>query len=116
MRKILLLVIISLTIILAGCSPKVNYDPFASCLTEKGAVMYGAFWCPHCLEQKKMFGDSFQYVNYVECSLPDGKSQTELCIKKNITGYPTWEFDGGERAEQVLSFQVLAEKTGCKLQ
>ena len=30
--------------------------------------MYGAYWCPHCQAQKKVFGESFQYVPYVECT------------------------------------------------
>ena len=62
-----------------------NFDEFAKCLTQKGAVMYGAVWCPHCIEQKAAFGDSFKYINYVEC--PDN---TQLCIDKGISGYPTW--------------------------
>jgi hypothetical protein len=62
-----------------------NYDAFAKCLTEKGATMYGAEWCPHCKEQKAVFGNSFKYINYVEC--PDN---TQLCLDKGIQGYPTW--------------------------
>ena len=27
-------------------------DVFARCLKEKQAVFYGAFWCPHCQNQK----------------------------------------------------------------
>ncbi len=62
-----------------------NFDDFAKCLTQKGAVMYGAVWCPHCKEQKAAFGDSFKYINHIEC--PDN---TQLCIDKGIQGYPTW--------------------------
>ena len=50
---------------------KKNYiklDDFAKCLTQKSVVMYGAYWCPHCQAQKKLFGSSFKYVNYVECT------------------------------------------------
>jgi hypothetical protein len=35
-------------------SPK--YVEFAQCLSDKGAVFYGAFWCTHCKSQKQMFG------------------------------------------------------------
>ena len=31
--------------------------------------MYGLYWCPHCIEQKEMFGDAFHYVPYVECAI-----------------------------------------------
>jgi hypothetical protein len=46
-----------------------KYDTFAKCLTAHGAKMYGLYWCPHCIEQKKMFGESFRYVDYVECAV-----------------------------------------------
>lgn len=62
-----------------------NYDEFAKCLTEKGAVMYGAEWCTHCKEQKAAFGDSFKYIKYIECP-----ENILLCTDKGINGYPTW--------------------------
>lgn len=27
-------------------------DSFASCLKDSGVTFYGAFWCPHCRDQK----------------------------------------------------------------
>ena len=109
------ILIISL-IILAGCSVSAGkYDDFAKCLTANDAKMYGAFWCPHCQNQKKSFGSSWQYVNYVECSLPDGRTQTEFCKAQNIEGYPTWEFKDGSRLDGEVAFDVLAEKSGCPL-
>ena len=35
----------------------------AECLSEHGVIMYGAFWCPHCAAQKKVFGDAFTQVS-----------------------------------------------------
>mgnify|MGYP001559183456 CR=1 FL=1 len=92
-----------------------QYDAFAQCLTEKGAVFYGAFWCPHCQAQKKMFGPSAKLLPYVECSALDGKTQTPICIEKNITSYPTWEFADGSRLSGEVSLETLAEKTSCEL-
>ncbi len=92
-----------------------KYDEFAQCLTENGATFYGAFWCPHCKDQKEMFGVSFQHVNYVECSTPDGQSQLPVCVNAGIQAYPTWAFNDGSRQTGALSLQVLAEKTGCNL-
>ena len=54
-----------------------QYDAFAQCLKDKGAIFYGAFWCPHCQNQKAMFGKSVQFLPYVECSTPDGNGQTQ---------------------------------------
>ena len=80
------------------------YDNFAKCLTEKGAVMYGAMdWCKFTQGQKAMFGKSFKYINYHEFNeLPS--------IKKT----PTWVINGAWY-ENVQSFDKLAALTGCKL-
>jgi hypothetical protein len=92
-----------------------QYDEFAQCLTEKGAVMYGAYWCPHCLNQKKMFGRSWQFVNYVECDRRGDNANPELCAANNVEGYPTWIFADGTRLTGELSLKVLGDKTGCDL-
>ncbi len=90
-------------------------DGFAQCLGEKGATFYGAFWCPHCQTQKKMFGKSAKKLPYVECSTPDGKGRLPICVEKKIEGYPTWEFADGSREGGEVPLEKLAEKTGCEL-
>lgn len=90
-------------------------DNFALCLKDKGAVFYGAFWCPHCQNQKKMFGKSEKLLSYVECSTPDGNSQLQICRDKKIEGYPTWEFSDTSRLSGEVPLKTLAEKTGCLL-
>src|SRR5471030_1004155 len=67
-----------------------KYDAFAQCIKDSGATFYGAFWCPHCQAEKKNFGTSAHLLPYVECSNPDGNGQTQICIDKAITSYPTW--------------------------
>ena len=90
-------------------------DEFARCLKDKGATFYGAFWCPHCQNQKAMFGKSAKLLPYIECSTPDGKSQLSICKEKKIEGYPTWEFVDGLRESGEVSLNRLSEKTGCPL-
>lgn len=92
-----------------------DLDAFASCISEKKAVFYGAFWCPHCQRQKKLFGRSERLLPYVECSLPNGQGQTQTCTDKGVTGYPTWIFADGGKETGELSLKRLAEKTGCTL-
>ncbi|MEK6871843.1 MAG: hypothetical protein AABX16_02975 [Nanoarchaeota archaeon] len=92
-----------------------QYDTFAQCLTEKGALFYGTFWCPHCKEQKKMFGNSIEYVSYIECSTPDGNSQLPVCAAAGIEGYPTWKFADGSELSGKQSFETLSKKTGCAI-
>src|SRR5436853_621590 len=69
-----------------------KYDAFAKCIKDKGAQFYGAFWCPHCQAEKARFGKSAKYLPYIECLNPDGQSQTQVCIDKGISSYPTWFF------------------------
>jgi hypothetical protein len=90
-------------------------DAFAQCLEDKGATFYGAFWCPHCAEQKRLFGKSETELPYVECSTPDGQRQTQVCIDAGIQSYPTWEFADGERVTGVQQLEALAERTACEL-
>ncbi len=105
------------TFLLRGSSPAstVNYDAFATCLKDKGAVFYGAFWCPHCQSEKKLFGASEKLLPYVECSTPDGNGQTQICKDKNIQGYPTWIFADGTQLNGEIPLATLAEKTSCVL-
>lgn len=86
-----------------------QYDDFAKCLTEKGATMYGAEWCPHCRNQKAMFGTSFHYINYVEC--PQNEN---ICKAKGIKGYLTWIINGKKYVGE-KTLETLASLTGCPL-
>lgn len=90
-------------------------DAFAGCLKDKGAIFYGAFWCGHCDNQKKLFQGSEKLLSYVECSNPNGQGQTPYCVQKKIEGYPTWEFKDGTRMTGEISLAKLAEKTECEL-
>ena len=91
------------------------YDAFARCIADSGAKFYGAFWCPHCQDQKKMFGQSARLLPYVECSTPNGQGTTIVCTQKNVTQYPTWEFANGERQVGTMTFDELATKTNCSV-
>jgi len=92
-----------------------KYDDFAKCLSGKDVKMYGAFWCTHCKDQKEMFGKSWQYVNYVECSAPDGNSVLDVCKAANVTSYPTWVFDAESRHSGPLTLEEISDKSGCPL-
>jgi len=88
-------------------------DTLAKCLSQKGVKMYGAWWCPHCQNQKKAFGSSWKYINYVECAI--GQSgQTKECKDKKIEGYPTWIFPDGKRVTGEQDPQSLGLAVGCK--
>lgn len=64
-------------------------------LRKVGAREYGAFWCPHCHQQKQLFGkEAAAKLNYIECDPRGVNSQTQLCQEKGIRGFPTWEIKG----------------------
>src|SRR3989338_9155618 len=86
-----------------------KYDDFAKCLTEKSFKMYGADWCPNCKKQKNIFGKSFKYVDYIECT-----KQKEDCAQAEITGYPTWIYNE-EKYIGVQSISRLSSVSECAL-
>ena len=85
-------------------------DVFAQCLRDKGVVMYGAEWCSHCQAQKQLFGQSFEYVNYVECPQDPKK-----CLGVGIEGYPTWITAGGVKLVGEQKLEDLSRISGCSL-
>jgi len=83
-------------------------------LKARGAVMYSAYWCPHCHEQKELFGkEATAKLTVIECA-PDGvNSQRALCEQKKIEGFPTWEING-RLDSGVKPLAKLAEWSGFK--
>ncbi|MEI7665338.1 MAG: vitamin K epoxide reductase family protein [Synechococcaceae cyanobacterium ELA263] len=83
-------------------------------LNKVGAKMYSAYWCPHCHEQKELFGkQATEKLTVIECA-PDGhNSQTALCNAKKIDGYPSWEING-KIDSGVKPLAKLAEMSGFK--
>ena len=83
-------------------------------LTATGAVMYSAYWCPHCHEQKEDFGaEAANKLTVIECAADGQNSQRALCESKNIEGYPTWEING-KLDSGVKPLKTLARLSGFK--
>ena len=111
-------VVLGLTLLLTSCTDSLGtrYVSFAQCVTSKGATMYGAYWCPHCANQKKMFGSTaFKEINYVECDPRGAGGNPQLCQQKGVEGYPTWIFADGSKTQGELTLEQIAEKTTCEL-
>lgn len=87
-----------------------TYNTFAKCLTERGVSMYGTETCPHCKNQKAMFGDAFKYINYTDC-----EKNLQACLDKNIIGYPSWTFPDGRLLQGEQSLEILSRVSGCQL-
>ena len=92
-----------------------RYDAFAKCLASRQTKMYGLYWCPHCAEQKAMFGKSFQYVTYVECAIKGSRELTPECKTAGVKLFPSWQFGTNTPKEGVFPMEELSDKTGCAL-
>jgi hypothetical protein len=93
-----------------------KYDSFAKCISSRNAKMYGLYWCPHCIDQKREFGSSFRYVTYIECASEENPRElTPACKAAGAKLFPSWQFGSDPPKEGVLSLEALSEKTGCQL-
>lgn len=85
----------------------------AAHLKQTGAKMYGAYWCPHCHEQKQLLGkDAFKQIAYIECAdaqIP--QKQSDACRQAGVQSYPTWELNG-KLDPGVKDPETLAELSG----
>ncbi len=107
---------LALFIYIQGLPPPAHlYDSLAKCIAQSSTTFYGAFWCPHCRDQKTKFGTGAQYLPYHECSLPDGSGEIQDCIDAGIKNYPTWVFKDGSRLVGAQEPSTLAQKTNCPL-
>jgi uncharacterized membrane protein len=92
-------------------------------LTAIGATMYGSYWCPHCCEQKQLFGQTaMKDINYVECAADGPNEQSDLCrqvvpeVEKATGekfGFPTWKINGQYYSGRKLLTE-LAQISGYK--
>lgn len=80
-------------------------------LRESGAVFYGAYWCPHCQNQKTLFGAAASRLPYVECDPRGSNGQPAACQAAGVQAYPTWVI-GGQKLKGELSVSELARLSG----
>ncbi|MEB3178099.1 MAG: vitamin K epoxide reductase family protein [Nostocaceae cyanobacterium] len=81
-------------------------------LTKIGVKEYVAWTCPHCHEQKQLFGkQAYNEINHIECA-PDGKgARPDLCQAAKVPGFPTWQIKG-QLYSGVQSLEKLAQLSG----
>lgn len=81
-------------------------------LSSIDAKVFVSYTCPHCYEQKQLFGqEASSILNTIECH-PDGENaQPQLCEAAGIRGVPSWEIKG-ELYPGVQPLERLAELSG----
>ena len=84
---------------------------FAKYLSDNQIVMYSAYWCPHCNDQKQLFGEkAVEELIIVECAKDGKNNKYKLCQEKGIEGFPSWEINN-EIYSGTRSLNELAEMT-----
>ncbi|MGK7889338.1 MAG: vitamin K epoxide reductase family protein [Leptolyngbyaceae cyanobacterium] len=81
-------------------------------LSSIGVREFGAYWCPHCHDQKELFGkEASTYLDYIECAADGYEAQPEVCQTAGVTGYPSWDING-QILGGVRSLNELADLSG----
>lgn len=81
-------------------------------LNQIGAKMYSAYWCPHCYQQKQLFGkEGLNELGLVECAADGKNAQPDACVSAGIKSYPTWQIKG-QPVAGVQSLEKLADLSG----
>ena len=86
----------------------------ATHLRDNGVVIYSAFWCPHCRNQREMFGkEAWTILTSRECS-EQGIKFSGTC--DGIDGYPAWTGMGGVGGVRSGEMELgkIAEFSGFK--
>ena len=87
---------------------KINFAKF---LTKNNITMYSAYWCPHCHDQKQLFGkEAAKELTIIECAKDGKENQFNLCQSKDINGFPSWEINN-EIYSGTMSLNELAKMT-----
>ncbi len=87
---------------------KINFAKF---LKDNNIVMYSAYWCPHCNDQKQLFGKkAVEELIIVECAKDGKNNKYKLCQERGIEGFPSWEIND-QIYSGTMSLNKLAEMT-----
>lgn len=64
-------------------------------LQQAGVKMYFAYWCPHCYEQKQLFGkEAVSELKAIECAADGKNAQPQACKDAGVQAFPSWEIKG----------------------
>lgn len=80
-------------------------------LEEKRAVLFGAYWCPYCDQERQALGREVfdgrkEYVRYVDCDPRGENAQPGLCQAAGVTSFPTWAVAVEPNTPEGLPFEL----------
>jgi len=79
----------------------------AICIGEK-SLLYVQLGCPHCEDQKELFGEYYKHLNVIDCFYERDKCSA-------ISATPTWVI-GFKELQGVQSIETLMKETGCEIE
>ncbi|MEO8891885.1 MAG: vitamin K epoxide reductase family protein [Coleofasciculaceae cyanobacterium] len=83
-------------------------------LKKAGVKEYFAYWCPHCYEQKQLFGkQAVAELEKIECAADGKDAKPQACIDAGVKAFPSWEING-KLTSGVKTLEELADATGYK--
>ncbi|MFH1802788.1 MAG: hypothetical protein ABH864_05075 [archaeon] len=88
---------------------------FGECLTETGVEVYAVPDCARCAEQIRLFGESWEDLNVVECDAGIYSAHRGICEMSENSGQYIWVFGSGKVVPGVLTSKRLSEESGCEL-
>jgi hypothetical protein len=103
---IIIIAVILLAALLINGNKQETSTEIAKCIG-KNSELYIQLGCHACKTQEEMFGESYQYLNSIDCFY-----EREKCIEKNITATPTWIISGKEYIG-VQEIKELQRLTNC---
>lgn len=81
-------------------------------LKQVGVKEYVAYWCPHCYEQKQLFGkQAYAQINHVECAPDSPNAQPQACKDAGVQAFPSWKING-KLTSGIKTLEELADLTG----
>lgn len=82
----------------------VTSEEVAKCIGDN-SLLYTQLGCHACEKQEELFGETYQYLNTIDCWFERDKCG-------GVTATPTWIING-ETIQGVQSVEKLQELTGC---
>ncbi len=80
----------------------------AQFLSDNGMILYGTYWDQDTINQKKLFNDSADKIDYVECDRAGADANPDECLAQSVQTYPTWIYKG-KQYQGIQSLAALAK-------
>lgn len=86
---------------------------FAQALTDSGASFLGAEWSQASTDQRALFEDGSQYLDFIELTNPD-RTSNAIAIANGLNS-ETWDFGNGTRVIGTLTLEEISEASGVAI-